>query len=77
MQVDIELIGSLRIYLPEGQKRVVLNVPEGTTVWEAVQAAGVPPGRTWNACVEGGLVYEDTGLKQRDCLVVFPPISGG
>ncbi len=77
MQVDIELIGSLREYLPEGQKRAVLDVPAGTTVREAIQAAGVPAGRTWNACVDGALVYEDTELTQRDCLIVFPPIAGG
>ena len=77
MQVVVKLLGSLRKSLPEGQEQAVLEVPEGTTVRGALRAAGVPEDRTWNASIEGILVYEDTELKQRDYLIVFPPIAGG
>ena len=77
MQVTLELIGSLRKYLAEGQTKTTLDVPEGTTVREAVRVAGVPSGQTWNASVGGELVYEETELRRRDRLVVFPPIAGG
>ena len=77
MQVPIKLLGALRKSLPEGQEQTVLDVPEGATVKGAILAAGVPEGKTWNASIDGILVYEDTILKPGDSLIVFPPISGG
>ena len=69
MRVSIELIGPLRKYLPEAEASTTVDVPEGATVRDAIRMVGVPGSQTWNASVDGELVYEVSRV-ERNCTTV-------
>ncbi len=77
MQVTIEGLGPFKRHLPEGEKTVTINVPEGGTVGDALRSLGVAEGEQWNASVGGQLVYASTEVSEGDHLLVFTPIAGG
>ena len=77
MQVTVEALGNLRRYLSGGGSSVALELPSGSTVQDALCAAGLPGGVLWNASVGGRLVYGDTRLEECDRVLVFSPIGGG
>jgi hypothetical protein len=54
-----------------------LELPEGTTVREAVLALGVSPEMSWLAVLEDRLTPADTPLSADDEVYVFLPLSGG
>lgn len=77
MQITVEVLGNLRRYLPGDGNPLVLALPPGSTVGDALRTAGVPDGVQWNASVRGRLVYADTALEDSDRVLVFAPIGGG
>ncbi len=77
MHVTVEPLGNLRRYVSGSGSSVALDLPAGSTVRDALVAAGIPVGVLWNASVEGRLVYADTVLKDGGRVLVFSPIGGG
>ena len=77
MHVTVEPLGNLRRYVSGSGSSVALDVPAGSTVRDALSAAGIPAGMLWNASVGGRLVYADTVLMDGDRVLVFSPIGGG
>jgi sulfur carrier protein ThiS len=75
--VTVEALGPIRRLLPGEDKSAEVDVPEGSTVGEALAAAGVPSGEPWNAGIEGEIVYAERVLEDGDKLLLFSPISGG
>lgn len=77
MQVTVEVMGPLRIRLPEGQRVTTLWLSPGSTVADALRAAGVPENEQWNASIAGRLVGAEHPLSEGNHLLVFAPIAGG
>lgn len=77
MRITIEVMSPLRCRLPQGQRLTTLELDPGSTVADALRAAGVPDGESWNASIAGQLVMVTHPLKEGDRLLVFPPIAGG
>lgn len=77
MQVILRLTGYLTWYSPGGAEELVIDVPPGTTVVEAVRLAGLPFGEVAFAASDGvQRPLEDT-LRPGDTVLLIPPISGG
>ena len=77
MQVTVELLGPLRDHLAGNDSTTSLDVPSGATVVSVIQALGIPASQSWNASIDGKLVYNETLMKDGDRMMVFPPIAGG
>ena len=77
MHVMVEPLGNLRRYVSGSGSSAGLDLPAGSTVRDALAAAGIPAGMLWNASVGGRLVYADTALTDGDRVLVFSPIGGG
>ncbi|MBM3470780.1 MAG: RnfH family protein [Armatimonadetes bacterium] len=77
MRITIEVMSPLRNRLPRGQRSATLELRPGSTVADALRAAGVPDEELWNASIAGQLVYAEYQLKEGDSLLVFAPIAGG
>lgn len=77
MQVTVELLGPLREHLAGNDSTTSLDVPSGATVVSVIQALGIPASQSWNASIDGKLVYNETLMKDGDRMMVFPPIAGG
>jgi len=77
VRVTVEVLGNLRRYLSGSAGSVCLELPTGSTVRDALCAAGVPADALWNASIGGRLVYASTTLGENDCVLVFAPIGGG
>ena len=77
MRVTVEPLGNLRRYVSGSGSAVAVDLPEGSTVKDALGAVGIPGGVLWNASVGGRLVYADTALGADDRVLVFSPIGGG
>ncbi len=79
MQVEVRLYATLRRYLPDlkAGQGFSLNLPEGTTVADALAALGVPVDDAKQAFVNDQAVAWDFVLREGDSLRVFPPMAGG
>ena len=83
MLVSLKLYASLGIYLPDGaQKNVAqLDVPEGTTIRQILDAHNVPPQACHLVLLNGHFqapsVRGAVQLKPGDALAVWPPVAGG
>ena len=77
VRVTVEVLGNLRRYLSGGASSVCVELPTGSTVRDALCAAGVPVDALWNASIGGRLVYANTTLDENDRVLVFAPIGGG
>ena len=77
MRVTVEALGNLRRHLRGSGNSVALELPEGSTVRDALSAAGVPADASWNASIGGRLVYAETALEDSDRVLIFAPIGGG
>lgn len=77
MRVVVELFGNLRELAKNHDKRIEMEVAEGTTVGELLSQLGVTRSTAWNAAVNGKLTYADDRLSDDTVLTVFPPIAGG
>ena len=77
MLVTVEALGPLRSFAGARAGRASVELPDGATVSDALGAIGVPSTASWNASIEGSLVYAEQMLKDGDHLLVFAPIAGG
>ena len=79
MKVAVHLTATLRAYLPPGAPgdHVVLDVPDGATVDEVVQALHIPPHLERLTVVNGRDASPDQRLAEGDELSLFPPLAGG
>ena len=82
MRVNVSLCAVLRdsydINDPRSTRgQFEIEVAEGTTLHDAVQALGLPAGIESIACVNGRPSPEGTPLADGDRLYVFVPVSGG
>ncbi|MBP39368.1 MAG: MoaD/ThiS family protein [Dehalococcoidia bacterium] len=77
MHITVEVLNSADKILPEGGKLATIELPEGSTVGDAMRALGTPDTSQWNAAISGELVYADTVVSDGDSILVFTPIQGG
>jgi molybdopterin converting factor small subunit len=77
MRVTVELLGNLRQYAGDGGTHLELEVEDGATVGEIITQLGISADVTWNAAVDGKLVYAADPLPRGATLLVFPPLAGG
>lgn len=79
MKVEVHLTATLRAYLPGGGRgdSVVLDLPEGTTVDQAVRVLRIPPQMERLTVVNGRDAAPGQTLAEGDVLSLFPPLAGG
>ncbi|GIW45793.1 MAG: hypothetical protein KatS3mg077_3075 [Candidatus Binatia bacterium] len=78
MQIRVKLHASLRKYLPRDavEDTVLLELPAGATVAEAVSALGIPSGHAKIAMIDGAQADLGTVLQEGQQLSLFPPLAG-
>ena len=77
MRVTVELQGHLQQYVKDGSNAVEIDIKDGATVGELISQLGVPDEATWNAALDGKLVYTNDLLSDGAVLLLFPPLAGG
>ncbi len=91
MQIEVRLFANLREKLPGARRgRALLEIAEGTTVWELVAALEIPERLAQMVLVNGeraartGAPGESPDSKEGDAVLedgdrvcVFPPLAGG
>lgn len=81
MEIKLKLFATLRSYLPPNEVQVMLTLPEGATIPDALALQGVPLGLAHIVLVNGRHVLRDDRatrvLVDGDELGVFPAIGGG
>jgi len=79
MMIHVKLIANYREHLPPEAKNggVELDVPDGTTVREAISRFPVPIDETSVIVVNGLTVDLGTRLKAGDIVSAFSAIAGG
>ena len=77
MRITVELHGHLQTYAGDRGKCVEMDLKEGATVGELMAQLGIPAGVTWNAAIDGKLVYTNDLLCEGAFLMLFPPLAGG
>jgi molybdopterin synthase sulfur carrier subunit len=79
VRVAVHLTATLQSYLPPGTPgdRVVLEVPDGTTVGQVVDSLHIPADLDRLTVVNGHDVAPDHALVDGDVLSLFPPLAGG
>ena len=78
MKIELRLYASLSRYMPERWKgSPVVEIPEGMTVKELLETAGVPLGAVKVIFINGLHASGDAVLRETDRVGVFPPVAGG
>lgn len=81
MEIKLRLYATLRNYLPPGSTQVILTLPEGATIPDALATHGVPLGLAHIVMINGRHVLRDALtsrlLAEGEELAVFPAIGGG
>jgi molybdopterin converting factor small subunit len=79
MMIHVKLLANYREHLPYEAKNggVELDVPEGTTIREAISPFGIPLDETSVIVLNGLTVDLDTPLKAGDVVSAFSAIAGG
>ena len=76
MTVTVHMHGNLRRFMPDGRDRMVVDLPEGTTVDAFLVSLGAERD-TWLVAVNGRTVERDHRLASREVLDCFEPVAGG
>ncbi|MBM4428269.1 MAG: hypothetical protein FJ031_13700 [Chloroflexi bacterium] len=79
MMIHVKLIANYRDALPPVHKHgvVELDVPEGTTVYDAISRFDIPLNDESVIVLNGLTVDMDTPLKEGDMVTAFSAIAGG
>ena len=84
MKISLKLFASLSVHLPaevRSSHRLELEVGDGATVLEVIQAQRIPPGQCAIVLVDGVWVAqgERAGrvLAEGEVLAIWPPVAGG
>lgn len=77
--IRVKMIATYRDHLPpEANNGVIeLDVPEGTTVYDAVARFGIPMDDSSVIVLNGLTVPLDTPLSEGDTVTAFSAIAGG
>jgi molybdopterin converting factor small subunit len=78
VRVEVRLFATLTVYLPalEGGS-ATLDLPEETTVGQAIRSLGIPDATPRIAVINGLDAGPEQPLRDGDTLSVFPPLAGG
>ena len=84
MRVTLKLFASLGPYLPaqeRGGNAVTLDLPDDTTIAQAIEPFGLPPKLVHLVLVNGVFVPPERrashALCDTDVLAIWPPVAGG
>jgi len=79
MMIRVKMIANYRDALPPGTKHgvVELEVPDGTTVYDAVSRFDIPLNDESVIVLNGLTVDMSTPLKEGDMVTAFSAIAGG
>jgi sulfur carrier protein ThiS len=79
MIVTVALYAGLSQHLPPGarDRRIALELPERSTVRDALARLGIPDELPRILVLEGTVVSDDVRLVAGQTLGVFPPLAGG
>ena len=84
MRITLKLFAGLVSYLPaevRSTSRVDLDLPEGSTVTQAIRDVGLPPEKCSLVLLNGAFVKppdrEHRLLAEGDVLAIWPPVGGG
>jgi molybdopterin synthase sulfur carrier subunit len=79
VKVEVQLFATLSSYRPDGAAGdgTTLDVPEGTTVGEVIEALRIPPEVDCLRVVNGRDAEPGQRLVDGDVLSLFPPLAGG
>jgi molybdopterin converting factor small subunit len=79
MKIRVKLIANYREALPPGHKHgvVELDIPDGSTVHDAISCFNVPLNDESVIVLNGLTVDMDTPLKEGDMVTAFSAIAGG
>jgi sulfur carrier protein ThiS len=79
MMIHVKMIGNYRDHLPPGAKSGVIEieVPDGTTVYDAVSRFDIPLDDTSVIVLNGLTVDITTPLHEGDTVTAFSAIAGG
>jgi molybdopterin converting factor small subunit len=79
MKVTLVCFGSLRDLLPEGaiSNRADLDLPDGSTAADAIDALGAPRRYVFALLIDGGRAALDAPLHEGAEVTLMPPFSGG
>lgn len=79
MMIHVKLIANFRIHLPPDAKNGIadIDVPDGTTVREAISRFDIPLDDTSVIVLNGLTVDVKTALKGGDVVTAFSAMEGG
>ncbi len=77
MQVAVEVMGQFKNRAFAGRKALVVELPDGSRVGDAIRAVGLEHDEEWNASIDGRLVEADRVLLDGEVLFIFTAIAGG
>jgi sulfur carrier protein ThiS len=84
MKIVLKLFASLVVHLPVDRRpthRLELEVEPGSTVLDAIQRQGIPPGQCALVLVDGVWVAPadraSRVLAEGEELAIWPPVAGG
>lgn len=79
MMIRVKMIGNYRDHLPPGAKNgmVEIEVPDGTTVYDAISRFGIPLDDSSVIVLNGLTVDMHTPLQEGDTVTAFSAIAGG
>ena len=79
MRIEVRLFATLVPFLPPDSRdgAAILDVPEGSTVHDALRSLGIPPDLERVTLLNGGDSAPDAPLHAGDVVTVFPPLAGG
>ncbi|MFO7818649.1 MAG: MoaD/ThiS family protein [Halanaerobacter sp.] len=77
MTVTVRLFATLKELLPEGRKKMEVDLEEDTTVRELAQEIDIADDEELIIKINGRRGSEDTILKDGDRVGLFPPVGGG
>ena len=84
MRVTLKLFASLGQYLPKEQRTgnaVTLDLPDSTTIAQAIEPFGLPTKLVHLVLVNGVFVPPEQrtshALRDTDVLAIWPPVAGG
>jgi sulfur carrier protein ThiS len=76
MQVTLAMHGTLRRFLPEGQRALRLDIPEGSTVRDLIARVGAEAD-VWLVTIGNEAVRQTRVLAEGEVIDCHPPIEGG
>jgi molybdopterin converting factor small subunit len=80
MRIELRLYASLTRFMPDqkgGSASSVIEIGEGTTISDLLEALKVPPNAVKLIFLNGIHAQGDQVLNDGDRLGIFPPVAGG